>query len=86
VIWFAAYVASIVAANVTLAAFGLVPVGFGLLAPAGVLWAGIALTLRDLVQDSLGRGAVAFAIVLGAGLSWLDGIVRQPPLPLEAAV
>jgi hypothetical protein len=70
-LWLIAYVGSIVLANVTLAVVGLVPVGFGLLAPAGVLWAGIALTLRDLVQDALGRWAVLGAIVLGAGLSWL---------------
>lgn len=70
-IWLALYVASIVAANLTLAAVGLVPVGFGLVAPAGVLWAGAALTLRDLVQERLGRHAVLVAIVAGAALSWL---------------
>ena len=65
------YVFCIVAANATLALVGLVPVGFGLMAPAGVLWAGLALTMRDLVQDRLGRRPVVGAIVLGAGLSWL---------------
>lgn len=65
------YVLSIVAANVTLAVVGLIPIGWGLMAPAGVLWAGIALTLRDLVHDSLGRWWTMAAIVAGAGLSWL---------------
>lgn len=69
--WLGSYVASIVAANVTLQLVGLIPVGFGLMAPAGVLWAGAALTLRDLVQDRLGRRAVLAAIVGGAALSWL---------------
>jgi len=70
-IWLALYVLSIVAANVTLAVVGLIPVGWGLMAPAGVLWAGIALTLRDLVHDSLGRWWTMAAIVAGGGLSWL---------------
>lgn len=70
-IWLTLYVASIVAANATLAMVGLIPVGFGLHAPAGVLWAGLALTLRDLVQDRLGRWPVVGAIVVGAGLSSL---------------
>lgn len=68
-IWFLAYIASIVAANATLALIGLVPVGFGLMAPAGVLWAGLSLTLRDLVQDGLGKRAVLYAIGIGAFVS-----------------
>lgn len=67
----AGYVACIVGANATLAHFGLVSVGFGLMAPAGVLWAGLALTLRDLTQDALGRWPVVGAIVAGAVISWL---------------
>jgi hypothetical protein len=65
------YILCIVAANATLALVGLVPVGFGLMAPAGVLWAGLALTMRDLTQDQLGKRAVLFAVAAGAGLSWL---------------
>lgn len=48
-----------------------VAVGFGLSAPAGVLAAGFALTLRDVVQVTLGRLAVVAAIIVGAGLSYL---------------
>lgn len=70
-IWLLAYIGCIVAANATLAYIGLVSVGFGLMAPAGVLWAGLALTLRDLVQDRLGRWPVVWAIVAGALLSLL---------------
>jgi queuosine precursor transporter len=44
----------------------LVPVGFGLMAPSGVLVVGLALVLRDLVYETSGwRGAFA-AIGLGA--------------------
>lgn len=67
--WFVLYIATIFAANWSLSTFGLIPVGFGLMAPAGVLFAGLALTLRDLTQDSLGKVAALLAIVLGALLS-----------------
>jgi queuosine precursor transporter len=63
------YLATIVAANWAINTFGPVPVWFGLMAPAGVYFAGLALTLRDIVQDQLGRRAVVIAVVVGAGLS-----------------
>jgi len=65
------YVATIFAANWAITTFGLVPVGFGLLAPAGVFFAGLAFTLRDLTQDALGRRWTYAAIVVGAALSGL---------------
>jgi uncharacterized PurR-regulated membrane protein YhhQ (DUF165 family) len=49
----------------------LVPVAPGLLAPSGVIMAGAALVLRDLVQRRLGVGIASLAIVAGAGLSAL---------------
>jgi uncharacterized PurR-regulated membrane protein YhhQ (DUF165 family) len=48
-----------------------VSVGFGLMAPAGVYFAGLAFTLRDLVQEQLGRTWTIVAIVVGAGVSAL---------------
>ncbi len=63
------YIATIFAANWAIQAVGLVPVGFGLRAPAGVYFAGLAFTLRDLTQDRLGRGWTIAAIVVGAALS-----------------
>lgn len=68
-LWIAAFIATISAANWAIATFGLVPVGFGLKAPAGVYFAGLAFTLRDLVHERVGRAAVAGAIVVGAALS-----------------
>jgi uncharacterized PurR-regulated membrane protein YhhQ (DUF165 family) len=65
------YVLTILAANWAIATFGLVPVGFGLLAPAGVYFAGLAFTLRDLTQDALGKRWTVAAIVAGAALSAL---------------
>ena len=70
-IWVVLYVTTIFAANWAIAAFGAVPVGFGLMAPAGVYFAGLAFTFRDLTQEKLGRRAVVVAILLGAALSAL---------------
>ncbi len=64
-----AFIATVWLANWALVVFGLVPVGFGLVAPAGVYFAGLGFTLRDLVQERLGRLAVAGAILVGAALS-----------------
>lgn len=47
----------------------LIPVGFGLTAPSGVLAVGMGLVLRDLVQRRLGVAWSIVAIVFGAILS-----------------
>lgn len=70
-IWFACYILTIAAANAAIAAFGLIPVGFGLVAPAGVVFAGLALTCRDFTQEALGRRWSVAAILVGAAFSWL---------------
>jgi uncharacterized PurR-regulated membrane protein YhhQ (DUF165 family) len=67
----ATYILTIVAANWAIATFGMVGVGFGLLAPAGVYFAGLAFTLRDAVQETLGRRWAVGAILVGAALSAL---------------
>ena len=67
----AAYVGTIFAANWLIQHVGIVDVGFGLQAPAGVFAAGAALTFRDVVQKELGRLVVVGAIVIGAALSFL---------------
>ncbi len=63
------YVATILLANWAIQQFGPVPVAPGLEAPAGVYFAGLAFTLRDLVQERLGRAFTLGAIVVGAALS-----------------
>lgn len=70
-IWFICYLLTVPAANWAITTFGLVPVGFGLLAPAGVYFAGLAFTLRDLTHESAGRWYTLAAILGGAALSWL---------------
>ena len=82
-----AYVGTVIAANWALSHLGnspefpgaphTVPVWFGLTAPSGVLFVGLAFTLRDLTQEALGKWAVLVAILVGAVLSVLvaDGRV-----------
>lgn len=49
----------------------LLPVGFGLMAPSGVLVVGLSLVLRDLVQEAAGIKGALIAILIGALASWL---------------
>lgn len=70
-IWFMAYVATIFGANWALQTYGIVDVGLGLAAPAGVLFAGLAFTFRDLLQEARGRWWSVAAIGSGALLSFL---------------
>lgn len=70
-VWSALYLMTIVAANWAIGRFGIVPVGFGLLAPAGVYFAGLAFTFRDLAHERIGHWAVMALIVAGAAISLL---------------
>lgn len=75
-----AYIATVVLANWFIQHVGTqpfpggphtIPVGFGYRAPSGVLWVGLAFTLRDIVQTNLGKRWVVGAILIGAALSYL---------------
>lgn len=82
-----AYVGVIWLANWALTRWGVVSVGFGLAAPAGVYFAGLALGLRDVLSDTLGRRAVVLAIILGAALSyWVSAGVTIPGGHVSIAV
>lgn len=59
-----------------------IPVGFGYMAPSGVLMIGLALVLRDLVQRWLGIRWVIGAIIAGAVLS---AAVAPPALVIASA-
>lgn len=78
----AAYIAVIVGANIAVQRYGLVPVGFGLLAPAGVYLAGLGFTLRDLVHRTLGPRWVLAGIATGAAVSFA---VASPALAAASA-
>ena len=60
----------------------LIPVFPGLMAPSGVLMIGLALVLRDMVQEQLGWRWSIGAIVAGALLS---GLVAPPALVIASA-
>lgn len=81
----AAYVLSIVAANVLTDRYGMVAVGFGLVVTAGTFAAGAALLARDLLREAAGdrwRWWIAAAIAAGALLSWM---LATPGLALASA-
>ena len=65
-----AYIGAVVTANIVTARMGLVPVGFGLLVPAGTYAAGAALLARDFVHRQGGRWWSLGAIGVAAILSW----------------
>jgi len=74
------YAATIPAANWMISNVGsvcvpdgpcLIPVGFGVMAPSGVLMIGLALLLRDAVHEWLGPRYAVYAIGIGAVLSYL---------------
>lgn len=77
-----AYVACIPLANWAITEFGIVPIGFGLMAPAGVFAAGLAFGARDLVQRVAGKVWALTAIAVGVLLSLL---VASPALALASA-
>ncbi len=66
----ALYLGSIVLANYVVERYGVVPIGFGLMAPAAVYVVGVTLVLRDLLQRRIGAWPTAVLILVGAGLSW----------------
>ena len=60
----------------------LIPVAPGLMAPSGVLMAGLALVLRDMVQRRLGLAWAAAAVLAGAALS---ALLAPPSLVIASA-
>lgn len=74
---------ALIAANWVTTDYGFIPVGFGLEATAGTLFAGVMLASRDAVQDALGRWAVVLIIVLGTALSFL---ISAPAIAVASAL
>lgn len=65
------FVGTVWFSNWLLTRYGVVSIGFGLTAPAGVFAVGLAFTLRDIVHRTVGRLAVVACIVLGCLLAYL---------------
>lgn len=74
---------ALIAANWVTTDYGFIPVGFGLEATAGTLFAGVMLASRDAVQDALGRWAVLIIIVLGTALSFA---ISAPEIAIASAL
>lgn len=72
----------ILAANYVTSRYGIIPVGFGLMATAGTYFAGLTFILRDLLQDSAGKLATVLVILLGAAVSFA---VADPFIALASA-
>lgn len=66
-----AFLATIVGANYALDRWGVVSIGFGLTATAGVYFAGLSFGLRDALHEAAGAKVVIGAVIVGAALSWL---------------
>ncbi|MEJ2118722.1 MAG: VUT family protein [Alphaproteobacteria bacterium] len=90
-IYLLAFLACIPAANWLIGNFGtvcppgepcLIPVWHGLMAPSGVLVIGVALVLRDIVQERMGVTWTLGAIVTGAALS---AFIAPPALVIASA-
>ena len=77
-----AYVLTVVAANWAIDRFDFVSVGFGLEAPAGVYFAGLAFTLRDITHDTLGR----WYVLAGIGAGSVISLVQSDNLTIPGGV
>lgn len=69
-------IVTVIAANLLVTYAPPVPIGFGFFAPAGVLVAGLAFTIRDLLDDAGGRWWVLGSILTGALVSLAMGSGR----------
>lgn len=78
-----AFLVCILAANFVTTRYGMVPVGFGLIATAGTYFAGATFILRDSLQDIAGKRWTLAVILAGAGLSFL---VSDPFIAIASAV
>jgi uncharacterized PurR-regulated membrane protein YhhQ (DUF165 family) len=78
----ASLVGAVIAANYITTRFGMVPVGFGLLATAGTYLAGLTFILRDVLQDTAGKAATLAVIAAGALVSFL---VSDPLIAMASA-
>ena len=92
VAWIATFLACIVASNWAITHLGVdhgpgaprtIPVGFGLHAPSGVVFAGALFALRDVIHERLGPVAVLVIIVASAPLTM---IAASPGLAVASLV
>lgn len=65
-------IGAIFLANYVTTDYGFIPVGFGLSATAGTIFAGFALAARDAIQDTWGRLAIGVIIIIGTLISLVN--------------
>lgn len=75
-------IAAVLLANWVTTDFGFIPMGFGLEATAGTIFAGFALAARDAIQDTFGRITVLGVIGVGTALSFL---IAAPAIAIASA-
>lgn len=76
------FLATILLANYVTTHYGMVPVGFGLIATAGTYLAGLTFVLRDSLQDTAGKRWTLATIAAGAVLSFA---ISAPFIALASA-
>lgn len=85
------YALTVILANWSINKWGVVHIGFGLTAPAGVYFVGLAFTARDVAQEAFGRGTalaarmIVGAILVGAALSYVVARWYSSPNPFVSA-
>lgn len=77
-----AYAGTVVAANWASVHWSATVLG-SLVIPAGTLWAGVTLTLRDLLYETAGSAGVAVGVTVGTGMSWL---LASPQIAVASVV
>ncbi len=83
----AVFISTVYAANWALTHYGIIHIGFGLLAPAGVFFAGLGFLLRCALQEVANRLWVIGAILAGAALSyWLGASTTIPGGHVQIAI
>lgn len=91
----AAFLATILAANYVTTEYGMVPIGFGLVATAGTYFAGLAFILRDSLQDAIrtgltretrGRGHMAGVIEVSTPKDWLVALYVMAVIAVGAGL
>lgn len=79
-VWISGFVACVVLSNWALVHLGFpagpgrprtIPLGFGLNAPSGVLFAGAMLTIRDVIHERVGIGGTLAVVLLSAPITAL---------------
>lgn len=81
-----AFVITVVGANWALLTYGIVPIGFGLEAPASVYFVGLTFTFRDGLRERLGFKGALVAIAIGGILSYILEVRQDGELIARIAI